>query len=224
MINVLVLIPEITKGMKSIGSKSLLKIKNSKSIIEHQIELLLSMKNKVSINIATGFDNDRINKTIDKYKNINIVYNDQYENTNYGKCIKLFIQQNPNIDNLFVIGSGILFKENIFPQSSFGNMSRIFILDKPANNFNIGCNANKNIEYLFYDLPEPWAECVYLDLSGIGGLKTLIEQKNIDQMYIFEIINDLLLLNIDFQKEYFSRSKFFKISSTKDINRAKLFI
>jgi hypothetical protein len=224
MINVLVLIPEITKGMKSIGSKSLLKIKNSKSIIEHQIELLLSMKNKVSINIATGFDNDKINKTIDKYKNINIIYNDQYENTNYGKCIKLFIQQNPNIDNLFVIGSGILFKENIFSQSSFGNISRIFILDKPANNFNIGCNPNKNIEYLFYDLPEPWAECVYFDLSGIGGLKTLIEQKNIDQRYIFEIINDLLLLNIDFQKEYFSRSKFFKISSTKDINRAKLFI
>lgn len=224
MINVLVLIPEITKGMKSIGSKSLLKIKNSKSVIEHQIELLLSMKHKFSINIATGFDNDKINKTIDKYKNINIIHNDQYENTNYGKCIKLFIQQNPNIDNLFVIGSGVLFKENIFSQTSFGDLSRIFILDKPANNFNIGCNVNNNIEYLFYDLPEPWAECVYLNLSGIGGLKTLIEQKNIDQMYIFEIINDLLLLNIDFQKEYFSRSKFFKISSTKDINRAKSFI
>jgi hypothetical protein len=224
MINVLILIPEITKGMKSVGSKSLLKIKNSKSVIEYQIELLLSIKDKVSINIATGFDNDRINKTIDRYKSINIIHNDQYENTNYGKCIKLFIQQNPNIDNLFVIGSGVLFKKNIFSQNSFDNMSRIFILDKPANNFNIGCNPNTNIEYLFYDLPEPWTECVYFDLSGIEGLKTLIEQKNIDQMYIFEILNDLLLLNINFEKEYFPRSKFFKISSTKDINRAKLFI
>ena len=79
MIEAIILVPEITKGMKSIGSKSLLKIRKSKHIIDYQIEQISSISKKIKVNIATGFDNEKIKKILqDKYPNINVIYNDKY--------------------------------------------------------------------------------------------------------------------------------------------------
>ena len=94
MINAVILTPEITKGMKSVGSKSLLKIKN-KTLLEHQIDYLFSLSRKTLINIVTGFDHDKINKHInEKYEKridqIRLIYDDKYEGTNHGHSIKLF--------------------------------------------------------------------------------------------------------------------------------------
>jgi hypothetical protein len=224
MINILVLVPEITKGMKSIGSKSLIKLKHSKSVIEHQIEKLQSISNQVSICIATGFDHDRINKTIEKYKHIKTIHNPQYEETNYGKSLSLYLTQHPKVNNLLIIGSGVLFKHNVFSKELLKQNSKLLVLDKPSPNFTIGCNRNTRLEYLFYDLPETWTECAYLNDAAIGTIKTLMLNKTIDQMYVFEIINELLRLGVSFDKHTCSKNSFYKILGTKDVNKAKLFI
>lgn len=223
MINALILIPEITKGMKSIGSKSLLRIKNSKHIIEYQIEQIRDIHKNICINIATGFDNDKIKKIIDKY-DVNIAYNDSYEDSNYGKSLRIFLEQNPDLDNLFIVGSGILFKKDAILYQNLKEESKIFVLDKPKNNFNIGCGSGEYIEYLFYDLVQPWSECVFLNQNAIDAIKLLIKNKNVDQMYIFEIINHLIMHNIVFKKYSTSKNHFFKISGLKDLNKAKIFI
>lgn len=223
IINALIVIPEITKGMKSVGSKSLLRIKNDKYIIEYQIEQLLNIQKNINITIATGFDHDKIIKATDKY-NTKILHNPYYEHTNFGKSIELYIKQNPDIDNLLIVSSGILFKKNTLVVNQLKHFSKIFVLDKPKNNFDIGCGYGKNLEYLFYDLPDTWTECVFLNNVALDKLKTMVQTKPIEQMYIFEIINDLLSHNIIINKEIVPKNNFLKITSIKDINKAKVFI
>lgn len=223
MINAIILVPEITKGMKSIGSKSLLKIKNGQYIIQHQIEQLLQIHKKINITVATGFDNDKIIKAIEGYPRTNVMYNSEYHNTNFGKCLELYLSNSSHVDNLFIINSGILFKPKTFLAQYFKDQSKIFILDKPKVNFDIGCGVANKIEYLFYDLPQIWSECAFLNKQALNVLSSIISQKNISQMYIFEILNQLISSDIIFEKHILPKKNFLKISTMKDINRARIF-
>lgn len=226
MIEAIILVPEITKGMKSIGSKSLLKIRKSKHIIDYQIEQISSISKKIKVNIATGFDNEKIKKILqDKYPNINVIYNDKYEVTNYGRSLEILIKNfSPQTNGLFIVCSGVLFKKNTIHHTTFKNNSKIFLLNKPKANFNIGCATNANPSYLFYDLPETWSECIYLNKNSIEILQECANNEKISQMYIFEIINMLIAQDVLFEKKYLSKGNFFKVNSIKDINRAKIFI
>jgi hypothetical protein len=225
MINSLILVPEITKGMKSIGSKSLLKIKEY-SILEYQINQILGINNTIKINIATGFDHEKIKEYIDsRYKNINWIYNENYENTNQTKCLSLFLEQIA-CEDLLIINSGILFKNKSITYSSLKGNNKIYLLNKPKLNFSIGCSDIQNIEYLFYDLPNLWAECVYFNTSTTKVLKDILlyNKKHMDKLYLFEIINDLIQHNIGFDNMIIDKKNIFKINNTKDIPQARRFI
>lgn len=229
MIDALILIPEITKGMKSIGSKSLLKIRKTKHIIDHQIEQIQSISKKIRIHIATGFDNEKIKKIVSRHNNsttnINIIHNTDYEETNYGRSVELLINNLEQDSNgLFILCSGVLFKKNTFHHTCLKNNSKIFLLNNTKINFNIGCSIGEKIEYMFYDLPEPWAECAFLNLEAINKLRLLAASKTFKQMYVFEILNDLISQNVNFEKKYVLKGKFFKINGTKDLTKAKAFI
>lgn len=225
MIDAIIIVPEITKGMKSVGSKSLLKLRKSKYIIDYQIEQILSISKKIRINIATGFDNEKIKRVLKKYKDVNICYNNKYEATNYGKSLEILIENLPkDSKGLFILCSGILFKKQTIHHTNLKNNSKIFLLNKPKINFSIGCNQNTEDDYLFYDLPETWSECVFLNKQAIEILQEQIGQQNISQMYIFEIINLLISKKIHFDKKYLPKGKFFKVSTIKDIDKAKIFI
>lgn len=229
MINAVILTPEITKGMKSIGSKSLLKIRN-KTLLEHQIDYLFSLSRKIVINIVTGFDHEKINKHVkEKYEKrldqINFVHNDKYENTNYGYSIKLLLNS-VNMEELLIISSGILIKKLAIGLESFTGNSKIYLLDKTKNNFNIGCDSSSDnhINYLFYDLPSPWAECVYLNKSCVKNLTQMVNEKQSDQMYLFELINSLISQDIIFEKTYIKKNQILNISGIKDLVKAKQFV
>jgi len=229
MTDALILIPEITKGMKSIGSKSLLKIRKTKHIIDHQIEQIQSISKKIRIHIATGFDNEKIKKIVAKhnnvYTNINIIHNTDYELSNYGRSVELLVNSlESNSNGLFILCSGVLFKKNTFHHTCLKNNSKIFLLNNPKTNFNIGCSYGDTIEYMFYDLPEPWAECAFLNADAIEKLRNIIATKAIKQMYVFEILNDLISQNVNFEKKYILKGKFFKINGTKDLTKARAFI
>ena len=74
MLNALIIVPEITKGMKSIGSKSLLEIKKKISVLEYQINQLLAIDPNIKITISIGFESEKIIHIIDKYSKSNINY------------------------------------------------------------------------------------------------------------------------------------------------------
>jgi CTP:phosphocholine cytidylyltransferase-like protein len=108
-IEALIIATEVTKGMKSIGSKSLLKIKHSLVVIEHQIIKLQKTYKNIKITIATGFEADKMKKLLENY-NINFLHNPRFESTNQAKSILDFIALNIP-ERLFILNNGVLFKE-----------------------------------------------------------------------------------------------------------------
>jgi hypothetical protein len=225
-INAIIIIPEITKGMKSIGSKSLLKLKNSSIILEHQIQQLKLINRNIQITIATGFDKENIDKVLGqkKYSKIKVSHNEEFENTNQGKSLNLYLENNTINDNLLIINSGIIFNRPSITSSTLKNNSKIYLLDKPKNNFDIGCNNTSKTEYLFYDLPQAWSECVFLNKQAIDTIKDYNKKRNLDQMYIFEIVNILMENGIIFDKVYLPKKTIMKVSSIKDLTKTKTFI
>lgn len=222
MVDVFIIIPEITKGMKSLGSKALLKIKNSITVLEYQIQELRKNNPRSTIYIGTGFESDKIKKLFGSYKNIEFIENTEYIETNQSRLMSLFIEQYTG-DKVLIISNGILFKNN--PFCSSGLESKIFLIDKPKNNFNIGCNETDTVDYLFYDLPIKWAECVLFNKQALDGIRLLSTQYNIQQMYLFELINLLIEMpKIEFEKKIIPKKSIMKISTMKDIQTAKLFI
>lgn len=223
MLDIVIIVPEITKGMKSIGSKALLKIKDSTSILEYQIQQLKKAHKKTNIHVIAGFEVEKIKKTLIKYK-VNILYNEEYLSTNQSKCLDLFLKSY-DTDGLLVVSNGVIFKNNVFDLTDKME-SKVFLIDKPKTNFNIGCcdDNSSNLNYLFYDLPICWSECVYMNSTAIRAFRAVSEEENISQMYLFEILNNLASKKVNFNKEYISKKNIMKINTTKDLSKAKLFI
>lgn len=223
MTDVLIIVPEITKGMKSIGSKALLVIKDPITIIDYQInQIKKCLSTDVNITIATGFESDKIKKNIGEKHNVKFIYNSKYKTTNQTECISLYLKENAS-ENLLIISNGIIFKNiefNIENQTD----SKIFVIDKPKYNFTIGCSDSTYTDYLFYDLPVVWSECFYLNKDGIDKIKLLSSKENLSQLYLFELINKLIDNQISFKKEYISKKNIMKIMNNKDISKAKQFI
>jgi hypothetical protein len=222
MFDVLIIAPEITKGMKSIGPKALLKIKNSTAILDHQILQLKNISGLRHIYISVGFEGDKIKKSVSSYKDVKIINNSEYQTTNQTKSILLYLDSISKPTNLLIISNGILFK-GCFSDCGL-KTSKIYLIDKPKPNFNIGCHDTSTIQYLFYDFPLPWSECAMLNIEALEMLKNYSVSHNINQNFLFETINILISENITFDKIIIPKTKIMKISSIKDMQKAKLFV
>jgi CTP:phosphocholine cytidylyltransferase-like protein len=224
MIDALILAPEITKGMKSLGSKALLEIKKKIPVIEYQIRLLQNISKDIRITAIVGFESEKIIPILNQH-NIKYIYNEEYKHTSQSYSLKIFLDQNPTAENLLVINNGILLKPNTLKRQMLIGNSKIFLLNKLKENFTLGCLKQSNIEYIFYDLPELWSECIYFNKNTLDILSSILDNSYINNMYLFEIINKVLNLNIiEFEKIYIDKKNIMKINSQKDITKAKLFI
>jgi hypothetical protein len=78
--------------------------------------------------------------------------------------------------------------------------------------------------YLFYDLPEKWTECVLLNNTAINNLIYMSKNKNMSQLYVFEMVNMLIENGDSFKRVSLDSHNIMKISGIKDLKRAKVFI
>lgn len=223
MIDILLISPEITKGMKSIGPRCLLPLRKNLTVIEYQVSQLQKIKPS-KITLSIGFESEKILNTLHRYKTINYLINDKYAATNQAINLISYIKKHKP-SQLLVYSSGLLIKNNIILKHQLyqNNSCKLFILNKSKHNFDIGCSDMKNPDYLFYDMPEPWAEICYLNQRAIEVLSDCSES-SVEQMYLFEIINLLLQKNISFDKIYINKTNIMKIQTMKDLPTAKLFI
>jgi choline kinase len=221
MINTLIVCPEITRGMKSVGSKCLLKLKKNLTLIEYQISQAQKIKPSL-ITINIGFDADNIKNKLSRYTTINFLINKQYEKTNQAKNLIDYIHKfNPH--NLLVISSGLMIKNHPITKYHLKNNCKIFTIDKNKQNFEIGCSNGSNVEYLFYDMEQQWSEIFFLNHEAINVLKKLNRTK-FNQMYLFEVINILLNNKIVFEKVEINKKNIMKLNGLQDLASAKTFV
>lgn len=215
----IILLPEITKGMKSIGSKALLSINDTTTILDYQISYLKKYYSPRQIILCTGFDHDRIVKSTQKYKNIIYDFNDKYNIENQTgslvKCIK-----NIDINDALIITNGLV----LFDKIKLGDKSTTYFaknFSDKKHKFDVGIN-NKTDAYLFYDLEYKWIELVYLCKKEIDTIKNNYKINQVSRLFLFELINELNkqknsidYITID------QKCDAIKIGSIKDIKHAK---
>lgn len=218
----LIVIPEITKGMKSLGSKALLKLNQKNTILDYQIKGIKSINRQNKIYLATGFQHHKVKQISEKYKNVNVIFEPEYEQYNEAKHIINFIKYKADqLNHLFVIKNGIMFKNKCFGSLKNKAQSKIYFLDRAKDNFSIGCHSLDS-KYLFYDLNYRWSECIFLSKSDLETVRDMNKNNSISQYFIFEIINRLLDIT-DIQANIVSYKNIMKVNNTTDMTKAKRF-
>lgn len=217
----IILVSEITKGMKSIGSKALLNIDSNTTIIDHQIHYIKKYYNPNQIILCTGFDHDRIVERTKKYKNIKYSYNKDYAKDNQvGSLVRCFEDFKSIISNALIITNGLMLFNKIKIES--GSSTYFIESNDKKTTFEIGTNIIDNEGYLFYDLMHKWVEFIFLDDSCINIVKSSINKNN-SQLFLFELVNSMRSSNneVKFIKLNESIISPIKVNSVKDILYAK---
>jgi len=217
--NAIILVQEITKGMKSVGSKALLELYKNTSVLEYQIQYLKRFYYPINIYVCTGFEHEKIVKTTQKYKNVYYSFNREYETDNQvGSLIKC-LKEYDNIKNALVFSNGLIPIDKIKINR---NESSIQVTDKPSKiPFQIGTNNNSDLSYLFYGLPYKWTEFIYLNKDSINQTIELTGKKNYCKMFLFELINILLDHGLKIKIEHTQKNTPIKINNIKDLGIAK---
>jgi len=220
----------ITKGMKSLGPIGLLK-KNQKSkeLILQQIEDLKQMFRNVDIYVVTGFGNERLQKIIEKKRNVYNIINKKYEDKNQSYAIKLFMNKIKNNINkyhgVFFINSNIIIKQLMSKRKT----ASWLVVSKKGNineKDRIGINLNSetgHIRYLFYNIGEQtWCQSLYLKQDHLKYLIEMIEDCH-DNMFLFEMINQMIdRYNIEIYANYLQKKQdYIYISGPKDKSKIK---
>lgn len=189
--NGIILGDKFLKGMKSKGCSGLIPVTAKKNILQNQCEILQSVFHNINITYIYGFDS---RKFIDFYEknnlNINVVYNKNYSQYNYGFSLSL-------AKELFDTGVIIIHGYKILNKSMFKNFnikdgSQVFIRENNKHDKqDVGCIINNNkIESFSFDLNNTIDDIYYLnnDCANFFRLQ-LLDNKIYHNNFIFELLN-----------------------------------
>tara|TARA_B100001939_G_C16926259_1_gene611755 strand:+ start:134 stop:823 length:690 start_codon:yes stop_codon:yes gene_type:complete len=218
----------ITKGMKSTGPIGILKRTNkSNALINQQISYLRDIFKNIDFYIVAGFGNERLAKELPDKKYIHLILNNHYETKNYGYALKLLIERLENqinkYDGVFFLDSNVIIRTL---QQKKIKKSWIVIKKKPSQKNKIDYLGtsfdNEHLDYLFYNIGDNvWCKGFYLTQKD---MITLIQNQNFhDNMFIFEILNDLIENHniVMYPHKLKSKNDCVEISGLKDKSKIK---
>lgn len=216
-----IIIPAAGLGsrMKSYGPKSLIKIKDSTTIIENQLKHIFKYFYKPQVILVTGFKSDKIENFLSD-KRIDIVKNDAWETTNVGYSIMLGMTKVKH-KNLIILNGDLVFNAWAL-KAPFGIYSMLLV-DKLGymKDEEVGCLiSNSEVINVMYDLPQKWAQISYFTGKEFELLKYNIAKSGDDYpfRFTFEIINDIIGDGGKFFAHSPPRMKITDIDSSKDLN------
>ena len=218
----------ITKGMKSIGPiGSLCKNSKTETLIKRQIQCVRDIFKNVDIYIITGFGSNKLTKDIPDKKYIYYIYNEEYENKNYGYAIRLFLNKIKNkldnYDGIFFLDSNVLIKSLTYKKIK---KSWVVLKNKSKKKNKVeylGANFdNELLHYLFYNIGDrAWCKSFYLTREDV--LRIIDTCSFHDNMFMFEILNKLIEdtdIKI-YAHNIQSNSDYVEILGPKDKNKIK---
>jgi len=215
---------EITRGMKSIGPKGLLKSNKSTELINCQISNILD--HNIDIYVVLGFGAEKIKKKI-KYKHTKTIINDLYDSANQGYAFELIIDNYDSsiYDGCIIVHNGVLFdkdtKEHLI--KSDRSKSKIYYSNHSKDSiFPIGLTiVDSKVRHMFFNLADNiWKEIIYIDNGSFMMYKDIYSQ-SMRNMFIFELINKSIECGIIYHPIKTKNNSVIKICSIKDSNKIK---
>lgn len=224
-----VIIPAAGMGsrMKSYGPKILLQIPNTETtILDNQLRHIHKYLPQAEIIIVGGFEIHKIKKHLGEdnkkrgRRNIKIVENVKYETTNVVRSIGIGLEEAKYNDVIIIYGDLVF---NAYAMKvPFGSISSIVIdgYGKMGKG-EIGCIINGNmLERMMYDLPDKWAQIVYLTDMELKLLRQICKNRKFDVYFGFEAINIILNSGGAFTTYSPRRMKITDIDSSKELENS----
>jgi choline kinase len=193
--NIIILGAKPIKGMRSLGAISNIPVCGKKSILDSQLQNLNRRFTCDNIIYVGGYLGDRIQQTQHRYP-ICYIDNPDYDIKNNGYSLKLASALLNKYDSTLILFSKVLFNYHIFDGLYKLKSSSVFIDKSVKNLYKVGCNISSDsnlINNLFYGLSNRLCGIYFLTGSEHESLLEMLATKNnIDNTFIFEIINSII--------------------------------
>ena len=217
-----VIIPTAGEGsrMKTYGTKSLIKLKDDLTILEYQIQLIRKRFGpNITIIVVSGFESDKI--IYHSPEKIIHIENERYVDTSIVHSIGLGLKA--TITNRALIIYGDLVFNYATLSQPLENKSLLFIdTSNTMTDNEVGCIiTDDRIENLMYDLPNKWAQIIYLTNKELKLIKQYCYNTLYEKWLGFELINLLISKGGRFFKAAPTNIAVNDIDCSKDITIAQ---
>ena len=186
--NILLLNYGVTFRLKSKGPACLLKVSPRKTLLDKQIFTLKKSFPHSNIIVVTGFKLKKIKTSFPK--NVRIVENKDFEETNCLYSIALAMEDLEIKDSLLVIPGNTYFKPNLFNKFD-KRISQLWLTKQYQE---LGCVVNEDkIQHVMWTLTNYWTNIGYFTGEELTLLKQMIKtQDGIEKLFLFEAINKIV--------------------------------
>lgn len=206
--NCVILGDKFHKGQKHLGCDALIKYSGRKTYFKNQYETIKKSFPSAKIIYVYGFDYKSIEKDlVDAYDDVIWIFNEKFNHTGFGNSIamtKRYIEKN----------TLLMFGDTLLSESYFKNFnksdSQIFINKKTESK--VGCVIENNtITNLSYGLDNYLSGIYYINKNNAEDLYYLVDNKKLENYFVFEIINKMIEKNITFYPNIHNKTNASKI-------------
>lgn len=207
----------ISNKMKSYEPRALLKI-GAEVLVEKQINNIRHHMDG-EILLVIGYKANKIIRKISNIKNIRIIENQNFDNTNAAESIRLAVNNNTS-DRLLAIHGDILFNSDTLKEANYNKSFLLIDNSGMIKEREVGLTALNGVATnLSYDLSTKWCQIVYFAEREYKILKSLCRKDtlNMKNILLFELINVIINKGGSFICVEPSKMKILEIDSMNDL-------
>lgn len=218
----------IGKRMKSYGPKALIRLVDN-NVLARQLSILQSIYPKNDIVIVAGFEDNKIKEFVNNWKNerivgsrdVKVITNKRYLETNVAKSIAMATEYCDKEDYLIVYGD-LVFTPETFSDINWQRSGVLLDNNKQFDKLEAGViiNQNSQISKFCYDSDIKWAQVAYLKKEHMAMFLELMDSPVRSKYFTFEIFN-LMLEQMNFKPYYNETGKIVELDYSEDIQAAK---
>lgn len=214
--SVIILAAGEANRMKSHGPRPLLRVTNELNLITHQLNVIREAVPLNEIVLVCGHQAEKVmnNTPNDIVK----IHNENYETTNVLRSIGLGLRA-CTTDRVLIVYGDLLFNQETLSNAQLEESS-VFI-DKYGllTSDSVGCTHDENlvVEQLLYDLPNKWAQIMFVANRELALLKNVAWDRDKDKLFGFEAVNEIINKNGKFVAQSPKNMKIIDIDSSKDL-------
>lgn len=187
------------KSMRAMSNKALVRV-HKDIFINHQIKNILKINKRAKVIVLCAFEHKKIMDQCIKHNRVKYIHHKYDEYSNIGESMKCIMDNIPDNEDVHVVNLPMVVDPNIFKNIK-PNKSSVIINKSNKFQSKIGCtiNLNNTIEFIFYDLPNKTCEYLFISKSDIIAFKDLVKTHIKNNMYLFEIINAAIKINMSIE-------------------------
>jgi choline kinase len=202
--------------MKSHGPRPLLRVTNELNLITHQLNVI---RDAIPLNEVVLVCGHQAEKVMNNTPNdIVKIHNENYETTNVLRSIGLGLRA-CTTDRVLILYGDLLFNPETLYNAQLEESSVFIDRHGLLSSDSVGCTYDDNlvVEQLLYDLPNKWAQIMFVANRELALLKTVAWDRDKDKLFGFEAVNEIIKKNGRFLAQSPKNMKIIDIDSSKDL-------